>query len=167
MKNQPFILSFAFFFLLSLSGLQAQNMFVKNISGIQTTYPLATIKKLTFSSGNFLINNTSGVNGVFATANVRYFNFYEIILGLTPMQKPNKFFVYPNPVVDVLYLSTSDQAQPISLIEIFSLEGRLLLEQKQIDNETPQINLENLPIGLYFCKITSGITNQIIKFLKK
>jgi hypothetical protein len=167
MKNQPFLLSFAFFFLLSLSGLQAQNMFVKNNSGIQTAYPLATINKLTFSSGNFLINNISGVNSVFATANVRYFNFYEIILGLTSIQNPNKFFVYPNPVVDVLYLSTSNQAQPISLVEIYSLEGRLLLQQSHIDNETPQINVENLPIGLYFCKITSGITNQIIKFLKK
>jgi hypothetical protein len=58
-------------------------------------------------------------------------------------------------------------AQTISRLEIFSLQGRLLFEQNPLETNTTQVDVATLPQGLYFCKITSNNNSQTIQFLKQ
>jgi len=161
-------LLFILFFLLAVSGLQAQTMYVKPITGAQSAYAIINIKKLTFSSGNLVVTPTSGAVATFSLLGNRYINFTDLTLS-TPIQQQalTAFYVYPNPVKEVLHLSEAELGQSIDAIAIISLDGRLVLELKQINTNFPQVDVAALPQGMYLCKITSGGKTQTIKFLKQ
>ncbi|MCX6171791.1 MAG: T9SS type A sorting domain-containing protein [Flavobacterium sp.] len=142
---------------------KAQTMYVRPLTGIQTSYAVTNIKKLTFSNGNLLVNYSAGSNGIFALADNRYINFTDLTLGIDSQTVDrNSFYVYPNPTTNVLNVANNDVSQTLSRLEIISLDGRLLMEQN-----TSQIMVASLPQGLYFCKITSNNKTQTIKFLKQ
>jgi hypothetical protein len=88
-------------------------------------------------------------------------------LDITEQQVEHSFCAYPNPVKNVLNLSGTIVGQLINSIDIISLEGQLILQQKQINNSAPQINVSSLPQGIYLCKIKCGNATEIIKFLKQ
>jgi hypothetical protein len=153
---------FLLFGLAFISG-KAQTLYLRSITGIQTAYPVANIKNLTFSNGNIVIINSIGANGVFSLSDIRYFNFTDLTLGTVSHQiVNNNFYVYPNPTATFLNVGNDDASQTISNLEIISLEGRVLMEQN-----TPQVEIASLPTGMYFCKITSNNKTQNIKFLKQ
>jgi len=166
MKQQCYKLSFVFFFALCLSGLKAQTMYVRPITANQIAYPVANISKLTFNAGNLLVANTTGANGTYVLADLRYLNFTNLTLSLPTLEKVKSFYLYPNPVSSILNLAGDDQA-PIERIDIISFEGRLLLQQSQMTSNALQVDVTTLPQGLYFCRITSGSNSQTIKFLKQ
>ena len=149
-------------------GAKAQTMFVRPIAGNQTTYPVADIQKLTFDNGNMLVTNITGTSGTFALSSLRYVSFTDFNLGTTnPELATNKFYAYPNPASHILNISGSNTIQRVSQIEILSLEGRLLLQQKPADESALQVDIYALPQGMYLCKISNGNQQQTIKFLKQ
>jgi hypothetical protein len=155
----------ALFFCMSAS---AQTMFVRPIAGSETTYPVADIQKLTFGNGNMLVTNNTGTNGSFALSGLRYVSFTDFNLGTTnPALATSKFYAYPNPASHILNISGSNTMQLVSQIEILSLEGRLLMQQKQTNESAPQVDISALPQGMYLCKITNGNQQQTLKFLKQ
>ena len=147
----------------AMSGMKAQTMYVRPVLGAQEAYSVATIKNLTFSNGNLVVNNLTGGNATLPLSGNRYLNFTDLTLG-TPTQElvKNNFYVYPNPVTNVLNITNQDPTQTITHLEIISLEGRVVLAQN-----TTQVAVAALPQGLYFCKITSNNQTQTIKFLKQ
>ena len=160
MKLKPFIL---FFFGLAFMSIKAQTMYVRPIIGAQTAYSVAIIQKLTFSGGNLVVTNSTGGNVTFALSDNRYLNFTDLTLGTTTQELiKNSFYVYPNPVTNVLNITNQDPNQTISHLEIISLEGRVVIAQN-----TPQVAVASLPQGIYFCRITSNNQTQTIKFLKQ
>ncbi|CAN1533283.1 Secretion system C-terminal sorting domain [Flavobacteriaceae bacterium] len=161
MKLKFFIL---FFFGLAFMSVKAQTMYVRPNAGAQTAYTVANIKKLTFSNGNLVVTNLTGANGTFALSGNRYLNFTDLTLATTTHEvAKSSFYVYPNPVTNVLNITNEDPTQTISHLEIISLEGRVVIAQN-----TPQVSLAALPQGMYFCKITSKSNQtQTIKFLKQ
>ena len=159
MKKNIFILLFALAFLSS----KAQTMYIKPKIGTQSSYQVTNIKKLTFSDGNLLVTNTTGSNSTFVLSENRYINFTDLTLGTISNQVViNSFYVYPNPTFSVLNVANDDSSQIISHLEIISLEGRVLIEQN-----SSQVEVASLPIGMYFCKIISNNKTQTIKFLKE
>ncbi|MBC7605444.1 MAG: T9SS type A sorting domain-containing protein [Burkholderiales bacterium] len=157
-----------FLFVLVFSNSKAQTMFVRPITGTQTAYVVANIKKLTFSGGNLVVTNSTGSNDTFDLASNRYLNFTDLTLATTTHELvTNRFYVYPNPVTSILHLTNQDQSQTISRLAIITLQGRLLLEQNVINPNIAQVDLATLPQGMYFCKITSNNQTQTIKFLKQ
>ena len=149
-------------------SINAQTMFVRPIAGSQTTYPVADIQKLTFDNGNMLVTNNAGTNGTFALSGLRYVSFTDFNLGTTnPELATNKFYAYPNPASHILNISGSNAMQRVSQIEILSLEGRLLMQQKPSNTTAPQVDISALPQGMYLCKITNGNQQQTLKFLKQ
>jgi hypothetical protein len=160
--KKPLTFLFSLVCLFLLEGVEAQNMYVRTNSN-QTTYSLANIKKLTFSGGNLVVTNLTGVDGTFSLSGNRYLNFTNLTLA-TPTHElvKNSFYVYPNPVTSVLNITNQDPSQTITHLEIISLEGRVVLEQN-----TPQVAVASLPQGMYFCRITSNNQTQTIKFLKQ
>ena len=153
------------FFCISIN---AQTMFVRPIAGSQTTYPVADIQKLTFDNGNMLVTNNTGGSGTFALSGLRYVSFTDFNLGTTnPEMATNKFYAYPNPASHMLNISGSNTLQRVDNIQILSLEGRLLMQQKLLNESRPQVNISALPQGMYLCKITNGNQQQTLKFLKQ
>lgn len=161
MKAKKFMV--VLLFGVAISGLKAQTMYVRPTTGTQSAYSIATIKNLTFSNGNIVVNNTNGPNGTFALSSNRYLNFTDLTLA-TPTYElvKNSFYVYPNPVTTVLNITNQDPTQIFSHLEIISLEGRVVIAQ----NST-QVAVADLPQGMYFCKITSDNQIQTVKFLKQ
>jgi hypothetical protein len=159
------LIAFAVLFCLSIN---AQTMFVRPIAGSQTTYPVADIQKLTFDNGNMLVTNNTGASGSFALLGLRYVSFTDFNLGTTiPEMATNKYYAYPNPASHMLSIAGSNTTQRVDNIEILSLEGRLLMEQKPSNESAPQVDISALPQGMYLCKITNGNQQETIKFLKQ
>ena len=154
--------------LLACSMTQAQTMYVRPVLGSQTSYPVADIQKLTFDNGNMLVTNNIGASGSFALSGLRYVSFTDFNLGTTnPEMATNKFYAYPNPASHMLNISGSNVMQLVSQIEILSLEGRLLMQQKPANTTAPQVDISALPQGMYLCKITNGNQQETLKFLKQ
>ena len=60
----------------------------------------------------------------------------------------NKIFIYPNPASD--YITIGNIGSNKVNIKLFSISGQLLSERYYMPNE--QINISNLPSGLYILK---------------
>ena len=71
----------------------------------------------------------------------------------------SQFYIYPNPVKDILHFS-----EPIKSMELYSSEGRLLIKKKSISN----LNMKDLPLGNYILNILD-YDNKVIskKVIKK
>ena len=156
----------AAFFCVSVN---AQTMYVRPITGNQSTYPVAGIQKLTFDNGNMLVTNKSGANGTHALSGLRYLNFADLTLQTSiPEMATNKFYAYPNPASHMLNIAGSNPMQRVENIQILSLEGRLLMQQKPVNESAPQIDISALPQGMYLCKISNqNNQQQTLKFLKQ
>jgi len=168
MKHQHLQLSIVFFFGLVISGLQAQNIYMRKTIDKQTDYALTSIKKMTFSSGNLIVSSAVGADASYALNELRYLNFKDLTLGENqPLQKPQTILVYPNPVSDILHLSLTVLGEP-TLLEIISIEGRVMLQKDwNASSQLATIPISGLPQGLYFCKISNANNTQTIKFLKQ
>jgi len=143
-------------------------MYVRPSTGAQTSFLVANIQKLNFLKGDLVVTNTSGANVSYALSSLRYLNFTDLTLGTEKqlLAYPS-FYVYPNPVSNILQLAGTDPLHPLNKIDIISLEGSLLMQQNQISNSTPQVEVSSLPQGFYLCKLTSDTSSQTIKFLKQ
>ncbi|WP_417866985.1 T9SS type A sorting domain-containing protein [Xanthomarina gelatinilytica] len=72
----------------------------------------------------------------------------------------NTVKLYPNPATDVVNIKTN---QTIKNVRVFNVNGQKVLE---IANQS-QINISNLPTGMYFLSINTNQSNQTIKILKQ
>nr|HMS52930.1 T9SS type A sorting domain-containing protein [Chitinophagales bacterium] len=68
--------------------------------------------------------------------------------------------VFPNPTNEVLYLSGIENAR----VQIFYLAGKLLLNLPSVNN---QINVKNLPNGIYTIQISNQNQATACKFVKQ
>jgi hypothetical protein len=73
------------------------------------------------------------------------------------------FTLYPNPVIDVLNIGAQEN---LKTIQVFNLMGQQVF-QKNINSNKANINLNRLPQGAYFVKITTDKTLKFVKFIKE
>ncbi len=76
----------------------------------------------------------------------------------------NSFTIYPNPATDILYINLSNSQNLKTQILIYNSIGNLI-ETKEIIGEA-QINISNLPSGLYFVRATNNF-RKVIKLIKQ
>jgi pectate lyase len=118
----------------------------------------------TASGGIITLNNiTAGSHLIekLNVANLFYIKTSYATLGLGQNVQAAKLTLYPNPVTDQLYLSSSDQK--IKNVTIYSLNGSLV---KSIKNEVDSIDVSDLTSGNYLVKVTTdqgSFTQKIIK----
>jgi len=72
----------------------------------------------------------------------------------------DKIKLYPNPTNNTLNISSTED---ISYWELTNHFGRILNEEKINNKKRVQFNIQNLPTGIYFVKITLSNGEQIIK----
>jgi trimeric autotransporter adhesin len=74
--------------------------------------------------------------------------------------------IYPNPVKDVLYVSTLTELNENSNLQIMDATGKILLEQKYKEN--PQmIDIKALNPGLYLINVTTAGGSEQYRFVKE
>lgn len=95
------------------------------------------------------------------TTDLYYIKTSYATLGLGNNVQSPKLNLYPNPVANNLYLSSSDQK--IENVAIYNLTGALV---KTISNEVKSIDVSDLTSGNYLVKVTTdngSFTQKIIK----
>jgi len=119
--------------------------------------------KSTLTPGTY-IPNTAGIyfdiNPVVMTNQV--VNKIHVPDGIQ-MLNSVKTTVYPNPVVDILTITTDVSAY--NNIEITNTIGQIMLKQQLKQNDT-RINVKILPTGIYFANLKGEGGNKTIKFEK-
>jgi Leucine-rich repeat (LRR) protein len=80
-------------------------------------------------------------------------------LGIEDLKHSEDIILLPNPVIDIMTFVTKDD---ITIIKIYTLQGRLIKETKN-----KQVDVSILSSGLYFASITINGKNKIEKFIKK
>jgi hypothetical protein len=87
---------------------------------------------------------------------------YEITTGVDNKVQQKQLHLYPNPVVDMLYLSIED---PLQRINIYNSLGQLV---KSVNNPDRKINVSDLSSGIYMLNVTDqrGVVYKS-KFIKE
>lgn len=78
----------------------------------------------------------------------------------------NQIQFYPNPVKDKLILQLSEVPRK-GYIELIDIKGQLINTISTTQNKGQEINMQNVPKGIYFVKINSDNNRQIIKIIKE
>lgn len=102
-------------------------------------------------SGNDRVFNT--------TIDLGAYEYNAAALSTDNFEINTNVFIYPNPAIDIVKIKTNQRVINVSL---FNLKGQKVLN---IANQS-QINISNLPSGIYFLNITTNQSNQTIKMLK-
>jgi hypothetical protein len=155
-----------------LTHLHAENaLFVNEKTGTTTSFQLSTVRTLTFLSGHVNVNTLS--NGVrsFALNNVRSIYFGNCVSVEGPSAKDaHSLILYPNPVVDELFVQFSASFPEVVTLQILDLQGKLLLEKEfsclQGIN-TVVVPVAPLQQGVYLCRIQSLSVKELSEFVKK
>jgi Secretion system C-terminal sorting domain/FG-GAP-like repeat/FG-GAP repeat len=92
------------------------------------------------------------------TGGLRLLKNTSIAKGQKP-NEPDELIVYPNPTNGVLYINAPTDA----LVNLYSIEGYLLVTQFIPKNIIETLNMTNLPTGMYLLKVINLNGNTLIK----
>jgi len=116
-------------------------------------------------------NEVAATNGDFPYSSwyiqADYVYSEDCILGVST-QKTNYFSVYPNPVKELLVISSLKNNTENIKINIYTIEGKLLQTQNINFNKQATINVSNFSKGIYFISIQNeNGQHEVVKFVKK
>ena len=87
-----------------------------------------------------------------------------VVVGIKKLT-PESISIYPNPAIDKITIETS--ATPaVSQLSMMNLNGEEVLTCSLIKPKT-QIDISNLPSGVYFVRLTNDKSVEVGKFIKK
>lgn len=171
MENKKLKLCALFILGIGLTCLKAQTtMNVKENVGALSQSTLGSIRKLTFSNNNLLINKNNGTTSIYALGNVRYINFSSGILTSTAEQETENLLLFPNPVNNNLQINFQSNETGILQISIMDLQGNIVLQQiqnNQSGTNNTVIDVSELLQGLYVCRLQTNSKTENIKFIKQ
>ena len=79
-----------------------------------------------------------------------------------------KFNLYPNPTNDKVYIDFGDLSETAYLVEILNINGGVVFKKliKTIqNNNVEEINISQIPDGIYFIRISNGAYSQVKKLV--
>jgi hypothetical protein len=88
----------------------------------------------------------------------------SVYTGLNSHQQ-QKVSIYPDPATEKITIEIS-KAEKQSNLSIVNLEGQQLITS-QITGPKTQIDISNLPSGVYFVRLTNDKTVEVGKFVKQ
>lgn len=75
--------------------------------------------------------------------------------------------VYPNPTSDLLFVNVQSTQKAEAIVSLIDMDGRRLVERSvmtgDFDNQTLNLDVRNLPAGIYLVQITSGNSTVVEK----
>ena len=147
-----------FLFCLVLTELKAQTLTPQVLSTAGTS----------FVNGTNVLDWTLGEPATFTLdngTNLLTQGFHQNDLLITEIDNTENSFgvtVFPNPTADFVQIQF-DKATDNNVIELFSVEGKLLLSETISATNVAQINMSNYANGTYLLKVNKSKTYQIIK----
>tara|TARA_B110000285_G_C14675659_1_gene402374 strand:- start:222 stop:494 length:273 start_codon:yes stop_codon:yes gene_type:complete len=72
--------------------------------------------------------------------------------------------IHPNPTSDVLTISGLNEVNGLKSMEITSTTGKLVMKMEELKEE---INVSELPTGIYFLNIIHEQGKETIRFVKQ
>ena len=137
-----------------------QNMILNENSGNSSSYSIANIKKITFQSGDVVVETQSSTDN-FSIGGVRNLVFGNIIAKTEDIEQAvQELSAYPNPCGDVLNIS---QNTTDSRYFIYDLNGSLI----QSDKASSAINVSRVKPGIYFFTLVNETSTKTLKIIKK
>ena len=79
-------------------------------------------------------------------------------------QQESRLSIYPNPATEKITVEISGTEKE-STLTIVNIEGQELIT-RQITKPKTQIDISNLPSGIYFLRLTNDKTVEVVKFVK-
>lgn len=77
------------------------------------------------------------------------------------------FQIYPNPVIDELFINTNLNAVRNANIHIHSIDGKVVYQENLAQlSENYSLDISHLPVGIYCLQIYTNQINHLQKFLK-
>jgi len=121
---------------------------------INTQYPIAKDER-------WRENNNTGMLSYVETST---YNYEEVVLGINNIEKQNEnISVYPNPTNNILNIEVQENSKPLQ-VTLYNTLGK---EVMRTNLSSSQINIANLPQGLYLLNISSNgkilNTEKIVK----
>ena len=147
-------------------SLQAQTLYVKQKTGLETSFALDNVQNIIFSSGYLKIEKTDGSVSDYLFNDMRYLSFTEYLTSVTTstigISTTEYYSLYPNPVKNVFYVKSVVAAADV---EIINSIGEIVLSGS-IDQSTG-INVESLSSGVYLCRISVNGEQFFKRFVKE
>ncbi|MDO9186598.1 MAG: T9SS type A sorting domain-containing protein [Bacteroidia bacterium] len=87
------------------------------------------------------------------------------LVGVNDIEENNNFNIYPNPVNNEFTITATETGKIYFQLKIYNILGEMV-SQSIIENPKSQINISDLPKGVYFVKlisVTQILTKKIIK----
>jgi hypothetical protein len=81
-----------------------------------------------------------------------------------PEEQTHGVQAYPNPFSDNITLCTTEV--PMNSIQVFGLDGTLLMEDSP-NSKAYNINLSNVPTGIYFIRISLANSTETLRIIKE
>ncbi|MBL0342124.1 MAG: T9SS type A sorting domain-containing protein [Bacteroidetes bacterium] len=82
----------------------------------------------------------------------------------------NNWTLYPNPVEDLMVVKSKSLFPDLCTLEITDLNGRLLVSKQIVKSSSTDtaisLDVQNLPVGMYFCRIKDSKAFRTLKFIK-
>lgn len=152
--------------------LPAQNkIYLHGKDGTKASFSLDAIRKLTFPSRTITLYQNNGSTQAFPFVELRQARFTEFVSGNNSLDLPesNDLVLFPNPVNDELSLWLAVSMVATIEIRILDVQGKTIsIKKEHLIPGNNQINLQvaDLPRGLYLCRVTNGKSTETRKFLK-
>ena len=151
MKYKILIFNSILLLSLELTTILAQNnLLVNEHFGMQSSFLLNNIRKLTFTSGNISFSLLKGDMRVFALNNISNLRFNTMANNVIPRQSldANNSKLYPNPVTEKLQIKYELTKPENVLLEIVNLQGKLIYQNNSISKvgiNITTISVDKLP----------------------
>lgn len=171
-SRRKIVLSLLLFLIPGLTLLQAQTMFLKQKSGVQSDYIIDDVRKLSFDSGNLIISAKNGEMYDVAISQVHYLSFTDFTTGvpLISERETDNLKLWPNPASDVLNVAFEYPEAEKTQLTVLNLQGQLTV-QKVIDchpgKNSIDVNLKHLPSGVYILQMQLQHSSFSTQFIKK
>lgn len=124
----------------------------------EQTFRIDTAGRLYFQTTNLMIDEGDGTPKSIELATVRKITIQQIATGISQTEQTVEMFIYPNPAQNFIRIANSSSEK--MTISIYSLSGKLM--QSGEFSSDDEINVSNLPSGLYLLKAN----NKILKISK-
>ena len=163
-----FFLFCCFLNVLAVSCFAQTSMYVHETNATQTSYPLDSIRKLTFPSGTLLVHKTAGDTVSYSFATIRMVNFSGISLSAPAVPAASGQSISAYAANELLQLSyTSGSATCV--IEIIDLTGRIVYSESRNQQPgaetTTTISLNGFSPGVYVCRLNAADGSVVRKIL--
>ncbi len=81
--------------------------------------------------------------------------------------KDTEFYIYPNPVSDILTIKTNLSVEQMEKLIICAVDGNIVLSTEIIESETLSVDVSQLPAGIYFTRLMTDKNSISRTFVKE